>query len=734
MSAESDRATQSERMTALREEVRAVIAESGVPLHARCDAWMRGHDTAFSARLADRGLIGVSWPREYGGRGASSVERLVITEELLRVGAPVAAHWIADRQIGPAILRYGSPELKERFLPGIASGRITFCLGMSETEAGSDLAALRTRAVADGDVFRLTGRKIWTSHAHRSTHAYVLARTGDGADRHEALTEFVVDLAADGVKVHPIYDLAGEHHFNETIFENVEVPATNVIGTIGDGWHQVTEQLAFERGGMERVLSTYPLLARILAEVPTAEPRALGTLVARLHTLRAMALGIADAMDAGRSPLQQAAAAKFLGTAFEGDVVEFARDTVGISPDPAADGIEALLAESIMAVPGTTLRGGATEVLLGIIAKQALAAAPSRTAASSELAGVVAEALSGVERTPGELGPCWKLAVDLGWTGIGSPEDAGGSGGGLRDLADLAAALAASAQSAPVTDAALAALIRVAAGRGAAPASVTALALGPGISADAAGGGFVLRGQVARVPWARAASSVIVAARCGQGELLFEVSITDGGVSVEHGSNLAAEPRDTVGFADVHVPASAQRGGQGEVYRARGEAVLLRAAATAGAMRAAAAAAREHARVRHQFGRPLATFQAVAHLIARMAAGQAAAEAALEQGLAEAEAGGPGWRIAAAALVGASAATNVARPAHQVLGAMGITREHELHLFTLRLWSWRDELVAEKVLAGRLGAAAAAAGHEGTWSWIVHEADGLAQHSPWSWT
>jgi alkylation response protein AidB-like acyl-CoA dehydrogenase len=117
-----------------------------------------------------------------------------------------------------------------------------------------------------------------------------------------------------------------------------------------------------------------------------------------------------------------------------------------------------------------------------------------------------------------------------------------------------------------------------------------------------------------------------------------------------------------------------------------------------------------------------------------MAAEQAAAEAALEQGLAEAEAGGPGWRIAAAALVSASAATNVARPAHQVLGAMGITREHELHLFTLRLWSWRDELVAEKVLAGRLGAAAATAGHEGTWSWIVHEADGLARYSPWSWT
>ena len=135
-------------MTGLRAEVRAVLAAYGVAPYDQCDAWMRGYDPAFTARLAEAGLIGLTWPAELGGRGAGAVDRLVVTEELLRVGAPVAAHWIADRQIGPAILRHGSPELQQEILPRIASGEVTFCLGMSESESGSDLAAARTRASA----------------------------------------------------------------------------------------------------------------------------------------------------------------------------------------------------------------------------------------------------------------------------------------------------------------------------------------------------------------------------------------------------------------------------------------------------------------------------------------------------------------------------------------------------------------------------------------------------------
>jgi alkylation response protein AidB-like acyl-CoA dehydrogenase len=718
-------------LAALRAEVRELIASARVPRFARCDAWMRDHDPAFSAQLAERGLIGVNWPRAYGGRAASFIERLVIAEEVLRVGAPVAAHWIADRQIGPAILRYGSEELKARILPGIASGQITFCLGMSETESGSDLAALRTRAVADGSIFRLTGRKIWTSHAHRSTHAYVLARSGDGDDRHEALTEFVVDLASPGVEVSPIYDLAGEHHFNEMVFNDVEVPAANVIGTVGNGWSQITEQLAFERGGMERVLSTYPLLARAVDELTDLDRRRLGLLAARLHTYRAMALAIAQAMDAGHAPSQQAALLKYLGTAFERDIVDFARDALAISPDPSAGGVEALLAESITASPGATLRGGATEVLLGIVAKQELAARP-RAIGTSALAEVVGEALHGLERAvDSEPGRVWKLAVELGWTGIGTPEDFGGSGGDLADLADLAGLLAASAQSAPVTDSALAARLRATANRPTA-GKITALALGGDVRAEVAAGQLTLTGSATRVPWARAADSIIVAALGATGEILVEVVLPIEGAIIRPGRNLAGEPRDTIIFDRVRVPQQAGLGGAAEAERARGEAVLLRAAALAGALRAAVAVAREHVLTRHQFGRPLASFQAVAHHLARMAAERAAAEMAVQHAVTEAQTCGPGWRTAAAAIVAAHAASDVATAAHQVLGAMGITREHELHLFTLRLWSWRDEMLAEKALAERLGEAVVTSGHEATWSWVVQETDTLTAISPWS--
>jgi alkylation response protein AidB-like acyl-CoA dehydrogenase len=721
-----------DRAATLRREVRTVIAGSGVPRFARCDAWMRGHDPQFTAALARHGLIGVNWPGEFGGRDAGSVGRLVVTEELLRAGAPVAAHWIADRQIGPAILRYGSRDLQDRLLPGIVAGRITFCLGMSEPESGSDLAAVRTRAVRDGDTFRITGRKIWTSHAHRSTHAYVLARTGDEGDRHDTLTEFVVDLGSAGVEIRPIYDLSGEHHFNETVFDEVEVPATNVLGSVGAGWAQVTEQLAFERGGMERVLSTYPLLARIIDEIPDTDPQALGRLVARLSTLRAMAFRIAQAIDAGRAPVRDAALLKFLGTTFESDVVEFARDTLLLSPDPGAGGIEGLLADGITATPGATLRGGATEVLLGIIAKQQLRAAPGPGQAS-ELADVVGAALRGLPRaTEGEPGKVWTTAVELGWTGIGTAEEAGGNGGSLRDLADLAGALGASAQPAPVIETALAGRVRAAAGRVTEPGIVATLGLGDGLVASIADGGLVLRGRLTRVPWARAADSLVVAARGTDGEMLVDVPVPAPGVTITPGRNLAREPRDTVTFDDVRLDPGARRADQAAADAVRGEMVLLRTAATVGALRAALASVSQHVLMRHQFGRPLAAFQAVAHLVARMAAELAAAEVALEEAIAESEAGTPGWRACAAALVSAHAATAVAKPAHQALGAMGITQEHELHLFTLRLWSWRDELAAEKTLAGRLGQAATRAGEHRTWSWVVQDGETLDPVSPWA--
>jgi acyl-CoA dehydrogenase len=336
----------------------------------RSDSWLRSFDIGFSKELARRGLIGITWPRRFGGRQSSNTARLVVTEELLRAGAPVAAHWIADRQIGPAILRHGSPRLQDEILPGIAAADYLFCLGMSEPEAGSDLAAVRTRAKPVDGGWRVNGRKVWTSIAQHATHAYLLARTEDGERKYDGLTEFIVDMDSSGITVSPIVDLAGEHHFNEVVFDDVFVPDHRVLGDIGQGWRQVVEQLSFERGGSERMLSTYPLMITLLADLngraDAHTTQAIGTLSARLAVLREISRAVARAMDEGHAPVQQSAILKLLGNQFENDVIAVARPLLGgDSAGPCSAFGEALLAS-----PGFTLRGGAADVLLSIIAKQ----------------------------------------------------------------------------------------------------------------------------------------------------------------------------------------------------------------------------------------------------------------------------------------------------------------------------------------------------------------------------
>ncbi|SEL79321.1 acyl-CoA dehydrogenase family protein [Streptacidiphilus jiangxiensis] len=357
----------------LRTQVRQLTAEwrSAGRYVPRSDSWLRSFDLEFSKELAARGLIAMTYPVEFGGAARTHVERLAVTEELLRAGAPVAAHWIGDRQIGPAILRHGTRELQEEIVPAIASGKAVFCLGMSEPEAGSDLASVRTSAEAVAGGWRINGHKIWTTQAHHATHAYLLARTERTGRKHEGLTEFVVDMHAEGVTVTPIVDLSGEHHFNEVRFDNVLVPAHRVIGEVGGGWRQIVEQLSFERGGAERVLSSYPVLVELIAETARQagdrELRALlGSLVARLAVLRRLCFEVAQAMDDGQAPVQQAAALKYLGNAFEHDVIEALRLT-DLCQDPAFD---STFGQALLASPAFSLRGGAAEVLLSLIARQ----------------------------------------------------------------------------------------------------------------------------------------------------------------------------------------------------------------------------------------------------------------------------------------------------------------------------------------------------------------------------
>ena len=372
---------ESAAMETLRAEVRAFIAEAVdtgrfVP---DCDSWLAGWDPAFSAELASRGWIGMAIPKEYGGSERGSLERYVVIEELLAAGAPVAAHWMADRQIAPALLRFGTEEQKRKYLRKIATAQAFFALGMSEADAGSDLAAIRTRATKVEGGWLINGAKLWTSGGHHAHAIVLLARTSpvDPNARHGGMSQFIVELKAKGVTINPILLMSGEHHFNEVVFEEAFVSDDAMLGTIGEGWKQVTAELAYERSGPERLLSTFPLLTAMFRrvgdglDVGEAELAALGTLVSRARSLREISMSIASALQRGEAPDVAAAVAKDLGTRFEQDVVDTAlRILDGAAGDPSsADQLERLLARAALHSPGFTLRGGTNEILRGVIVR-----------------------------------------------------------------------------------------------------------------------------------------------------------------------------------------------------------------------------------------------------------------------------------------------------------------------------------------------------------------------------
>ena len=368
----------------LREEVRAFLAAE---LAAGGYTPHLGHtefDAEFTRKVAARGWIGMTWPRAYGGQERSYLERFVVTEEMLAAAAPCAAHWFGDRQTGPSLLRHGSGHLKHKYLPAIARGECYFALGMSEPNSGSDLASVRTRAERVAGGWRVTGQKVWTSWAHKAHAFFVLCRTApDSGSRHDGLSQLIVELDAPGVTVRPIRFMNGHHHFNEVFLDNVFVPDEMVVGEVGQGWKQVTSELALERSGPERYMTTFPLLVELIRRLGAApDTRAqemVGRLTARLWTLRRMSLAIALALDpgsagAGTADLAtEAALVKDIGTFCEREIPDAARLLAAMEPSPEAeDTFERYLAETIVASPISTIRGGTTQVLRTLIARRLL--------------------------------------------------------------------------------------------------------------------------------------------------------------------------------------------------------------------------------------------------------------------------------------------------------------------------------------------------------------------------
>ena len=358
---------------ALRKEVREFLAAEmpkKMSSAEKARSWS-GYSKEFSAKLGQRGWIGMTWPKPYGHE-KSYAERYVVIEEMLAAGAPVSAHWVADRQSGPLLLRFGTEEQRKKLLPRIAAGEFTFCIGMSEPGSGSDLASVRTRGRKVDGGWRVNGQKIWTSGAHHADYMIALVRTQDG-ERHAGLSQLIVDMKSDGLTVKPIANLTGDSHFNEVFFDDVFVPEGMLVGRDGGGWAQVGAELAYERSGPERYLSSIRLFLeflRIVGDNPSEiERNLIGRMTAEMWTLRQMSLSVAGKLVAGEDPASAAAIVKDLGTTFEQgtprDIEAIAREN--IDPD---DPFSATLTYLTQSAPSFSLRGGTREILRGIIARE----------------------------------------------------------------------------------------------------------------------------------------------------------------------------------------------------------------------------------------------------------------------------------------------------------------------------------------------------------------------------
>ena len=366
---------------AFRAEVKAFLkgAQAQEPADIRARSWM-GHDAAFSRKLAARGWVGVTLPREYGGAQMDAFQRFVLVEELLASGAPVAAHWIADRQSGPLINKFGTDAQRAFYLPKICAAEAFFCIGMSEPNAGSDLASVGTRAVRQpGGGWRLNGRKVWTTHAQRCQYMIALVRSsGEPHDRQKGLSQFIVDLHLPGVTVRPIQDLTGDAHFTEVFFDDVLLADDALVGNEGEGWSQVNAELAFERSGPERIYSSIVLLERWITclrasasdGASNVHAATVGRLAVHLATLRNMSIAVTARLAAGESPLVEAALVKDLGTEFEQSIASLIE--AAVAADPAAP-VDAELYRAVAYInqvaPSYSLRGGTREILRGMIAR-----------------------------------------------------------------------------------------------------------------------------------------------------------------------------------------------------------------------------------------------------------------------------------------------------------------------------------------------------------------------------
>jgi len=350
----------------LRARARAV-AQQGVADHGvHNDSWINGFNKEFSRTIADEGWVGMTWPAEFGGGGRPNIERVIMAEEMIGAGAPIAASWFADRQFGPSLYTYGTPDQQAEYLPAMLAGTTTWGIGMSEPDSGSDLASLKTAAVKDGDVYIVNGQKIWTSGGALADYVYLICRTDATGRPHEGVSELIVPMDLPGIEVRTIRDMVNNTHFCEIFFTDVRVPVENLVGVEGGAFKQTMVQLEHERGGIDRLVSNRPLYDLALSKADTDDPRVrqeIAKLESGYHVGRLLVY---------REVLRQApkgfsAATKVFCTEHQVRVADFAARTLGL--EATLDNQSSL---EICYSPSYKLAGGTSEVMRNILGERVL--------------------------------------------------------------------------------------------------------------------------------------------------------------------------------------------------------------------------------------------------------------------------------------------------------------------------------------------------------------------------
>jgi 3-oxocholest-4-en-26-oyl-CoA dehydrogenase alpha subunit len=342
----------------------------------------------FNRKLAERGWVAPAWPKQYGGLGASYIEQMIFSEELAYAGAPGGGRVFGVGMIGPTLIVHGTEEQKAQHLPGITSGTVLWCQGYSEPGAGSDLASLQTRAVRDADDYVINGQKIWTTQAHVADWMFLLARTDTEAPKHKGISFFLLDMKTPGITVRPLVNMADRHEFNEVFFEDVRVPAKNLVGGENRGWYVAMTLLDFERSSVASVAANRRTLEDLchfarstrqdggtVMDVPWIRHK-LADLWVETEASRWLSYRVAAMQQRGLVPNYEASIVKVLATESSQRIYNFGMNTLGLSGQLTADSRWARLQGKIeggyLSSVAPTIYSGSNEIQRNVIATRGL--------------------------------------------------------------------------------------------------------------------------------------------------------------------------------------------------------------------------------------------------------------------------------------------------------------------------------------------------------------------------